>query len=209
MHASWNGIFNAEKILQFIATEDNVVPPREQIFRALSLPLEQVKVLIIGQDPYPTPGHAIGIAFGTAPGVRPLPKSLKNIFMELSQDLAIPEPIDGDLTAWIDQGVLLLNRVLTTTAGVTAAHKNKGWEEITDAIVDAVARRNAPLVAILWGKEAQKFAPIIGNDRCICSPHPSPLSAYRGFFGSRPFSRANKMLKEQGSSPVNWELPSA
>lgn len=183
-----------------------ILPDRPNVLRALQIPPSAVRVLIVGQDPYPTPGHAVGLAFSAElPPGEPLPKSLSNIYKEYSADLGLPVPTNGDLSSWIDQGVLLLNRVLTVAAGQAGSHRNIGWETITDAAVQQIAG-NAHLAAILWGKQAQQFAPIIGEHRCVMSPHPSPLSAYRGFFGSQPFSRANQILAEQGAAPINWDL---
>jgi len=169
------------------------LPAGTDVLRAFTYPFDEVKVLIVGQDPYPTPGHAMGLSFSVRPGVA-LPKSLINIFRELGDDIGCPAPTSGDLTAWSEQGVCLLNRVLTVRPGAPASHRGRGWEEVTQCAIDAlVARRRpdgsrAPLVAILWGKDAQSLAPRLGETPIIASPHPSPLSAYRGFFGSRPFS---------------------
>nr|WP_312178620.1 uracil-DNA glycosylase [Arthrobacter sp.] len=191
----------------------HILPAPANILRAFQRPLAEVKVLITGQDPYPTPGHAVGLSFSVDPGVRPLPRSLANIYKELSSDLGIPPAPHGDLGAWADQGVLLLNRALTVEAGAANSHRDRGWEAITDLAVRALAARRdpdgtrAPLVAILWGRQAQSLAPLLEGVPLIESPHPSPLSASRGFFGSRPFSRANQMLLAQGSAPVDWQLP--
>ena len=187
------------------------LPAGKDVLRAFTYPFDEVKVLIVGQDPYPTPGHAMGLSFSVRPGVA-LPKSLINIFRELGDDIGCPAPTSGDLTAWSEQGVCLLNRVLTVRPGAPASHRGRGWEEVTQCAIDAlVARRRpdgsrAPLVAILWGKDAQSLAPRLGETPIIASPHPSPLSAYRGFFGSRPFSRANALLDEQGARGVDWSL---
>ncbi|MBI8988218.1 uracil-DNA glycosylase [Corynebacterium sp. CCM 8863] len=182
------------------------LPAGTDVLRAFTYPFDEVKVLIVGQDPYPTQGHAMGLSFSTQPGVRPLPKSLANIFREYSEDLGFPMPVDGDLTPWSKQGVALFNRVLTVRPGAAASHRGKGWEEITEAAITALAERNRPLVAILWGRDAQNTQRFLGDTPCICSPHPSPLSAHRGFFGSRPFSRANEILTSQGAQPVDWRL---
>ncbi|HIW96597.1 MAG TPA: uracil-DNA glycosylase [Candidatus Corynebacterium gallistercoris] len=183
-----------------------ILPDRPNVLRALQVPPSAVRVLIVGQDPYPTPGHAVGLAFSAElPAGEPLPKSLNNIYKEYSSDLGLPVPTNGDLSPWIDQGVLLLNRVLTVSAGQAGSHRNIGWEAITDSAVGQIAG-NDHLAAILWGKQAQQFVPTIGEQRCVTSPHPSPLSAYRGFFGSRPFTRANAILSQQGADPVNWDL---
>ena len=185
------------------------LPEGERIFAAFQQPFEQVRVLIVGQDPYPTPGHPIGLCFAVDRGVRPLPKSLHNIFTEYVDDLGHPRPADGDLTPWVDQGVLLLNRALTVQPGRPASHRGRGWEEITARAIDALVERDRPLVALLWGRDARTLAPALGPANCIQSPHPSPLSASRGFFGSRPFSRANELLARHGAEPVDWRLPAA
>ncbi|MDX1621300.1 MAG: uracil-DNA glycosylase [Nitriliruptorales bacterium] len=183
------------------------LPSGDRVFAAFGMPLDEVKVLIVGQDPYPTPGHPIGLCFAVAPEVRPLPKSLQNIFREYQDDLGHPAPTTGDLTPWVEQGVMLLNRCLTVRAGQPASHRGKGWEEVTEAAIHALVDRGGPLVAILWGRDAQSLEPMLGDTPCITSPHPSPLSANRGFFGSRPFSRANELLVQQGGEPVDWRLP--
>jgi uracil-DNA glycosylase len=183
------------------------LPDGERIFAAFQQPFERVRVLIVGQDPYPTPGHPIGLCFSVAPDVRPLPKSLDNIFREYVDDLGHPRPATGDLTPWVDQGVLLLNRALTVQPGRPASHRGKGWEEVTGAAIEALLERDQPLIALLWGRDARDLAPTIGPANCVQSPHPSPLSASRGFFGSRPFSRANELLERHGAPPVDWRLP--
>jgi uracil-DNA glycosylase len=190
----------------FLRSEPAYLPPGDDILRAFQDPFDEVKVLIVGQDPYPTPGHAMGLSFSTRPGVRPLPRSLANIFRELADDLGVPAPTDGDLSPWSHQGVLLLNRVLTVRPGKAASHRGKGWEEVTEAAIRALAERDTPLVAILWGRDAQTAGRFLGDAPRIESPHPSPLSASRGFFGSRPFSRANELLKSVGAEPVDWRL---
>ncbi len=205
------------KVLTFLAAEEagghQLLPPPSNVLRAFRQPLAEVKVLIVGQDPYPTPGHAVGLSFSVEPHVRPLPRSLVNIYRELESDLGIPPRIHGDLSAWADQGVLLLNRVLTVRAGAAGSHRGKGWEEITTAAVTALASRKAAdgsrmaLVAVLWGKEAEGVRPLLAGAPAVSSAHPSPLSASRGFFGSRPFSRVNQLLREQGALDVTWELP--
>jgi uracil-DNA glycosylase len=183
-------------------------PPGARILRAFEQPLDDVHALIVGQDPYPTPGHAVGLSFSVAETVRPLPRSLQNIFRELQQDIGCPAPSTGDLSAWTTRGVMLLNRVLTVRQGEPGSHRGKGWEEITGAAIDAlVARPDAPLVAILWGRDAQSLAPQLPDVPVIASAHPSPMSADRGFFGSRPFSRANALLDELGADPIDWSLP--
>lgn len=183
------------------------LPAGDRVLRAFTQPFDEVRVLIVGQDPYPTPGHAVGLSFSVAPGVRPLPRSLANIYQEYCQDLGLPRPTDGDLSPWSREGVLLLNRVLTVTAGLPASHRGRGWEAVTDQAIDALVARRQPLVAILWGRDAQSLQSRLGSVPVIASAHPSPLSAGRGFFGSRPFSRANALLVEQGAAPVNWQLP--
>jgi uracil-DNA glycosylase len=183
-------------------------PPGARIMRAFEQPLDDVRALIVGQDPYPTPGHAVGLSFSVAETVRPLPRSLQNIFRELQQDTGCPAPSTGDLSAWTTRGVMLLNRVLTVRQGEPGSHRGQGWEEITGAAIDAlVARPDAPLVAILWGRDAQSLAAQLPDVPVIASAHPSPMSADRGFFGSRPFSRANALLDELGADPIDWSLP--
>lgn len=183
------------------------LPAGDHVLRAFQRPLADVRVLIVGQDPYPTPGHAIGLSFAVDEHVRPLPRSLANIYRELDADLGIPPAEHGDLSAWSDQGVLLLNRVLTVAPGVPAAHRGWGWERVTEHAIQVLAARDEPLVAILWGKDASTLRPMLGDAAIITSPHPSPLSANRGFFGSRPFSRANEMLAQRGSEPIDWRIP--
>lgn len=184
-------------------------PGGDRVFAALALPFDAVRVLILGQDPYPTPGHAIGLAFAVERGVRPLPPSLVNIHAEYTADLGLPAPAHGDLSAWVDQGVLLLNRCLTVRHGAPGSHRGRGWEEVTDAIVAALAARSAPLVAILWGRDAQQLSPRLraGGAAVLTAPHPSPLSAHRGFLGSRPFTGANAALTAAGAAPIDWTLP--
>lgn len=183
------------------------LPAGENILRAFTRPLSDVKVLIVGQDPYPTPGHPIGLSFAVDRSVSPLPRSLINIYRELHSDLGITPPAHGDLSAWADQGVMLLNRVLTVRPGAPASHRGKGWETVTDHAITELARRGGPLVAILWGRQAQELSTLLGDVPTIASPHPSPLSASRGFFGSAPFSRANAILRDLGARPVDWSLP--
>jgi uracil-DNA glycosylase len=184
----------------------DVLPAAENVLRVFTRPLESVRVVIVGQDPYPTPGHPIGLSFAVDPGVRPLPRSLSNIYRELHDDVGVTPPPHGDLSQWANQGVLLLNRVLTVGAGEAGSHRRRGWEAVTDQAVRALVARNLPLVAILWGRDAQALAPLFGTTPLIESAHPSPLSARRGFFGSRPFSRANALLAEQGAVGVDWSL---
>ena len=182
------------------------LPPGPDVLRAFTFPMVEVKVLIVGQDPYPTPGHAMGLSFSVASGVRPLPRSLANIVAEYGADLGYPAPASGDLTAWAQRGVLLLNRVLTVRAGAPASHRGKGWEEVTECAIRALVARDQPLVAILWGRDAATLTPMLTGCPVIASAHPSPLSANRGFFGSRPFSRANELLAAAGAEPVDWRL---
>lgn len=182
------------------------LPAGQHVLRAFERPLDDVRVLIVGQDPYPTPGHAVGLSFSVAPDVRPVPRSLVNIYQELQSDLGLPRPSSGDLTPWAEQGVLLLNRVLTVQPGKPASHRGKGWETVTAQAISALVARGGPLVAILWGRDARNLVPHLGGIPAIESPHPSPLSAHAGFFGSRPFSRANELLAQQGAAPVDWSL---
>jgi uracil-DNA glycosylase len=190
-----------------LAAGRSYLPAGPQVLRAFTRPLDQVRVLIVGQDPYPTPGHPVGLSFSVAPEVRPVPGSLQNIYAELQADLGIPPAANGDLTPWFDQGVLLLNRVLTVQPGRSGSHRGRGWEQVTACAIEALAARGGPLVAILWGRDAQSLIPMLGSVPHIASPHPSPLSARSGFFGSRPFSRANQLLLRQGGQPINWALP--
>ncbi|WFB11467.1 uracil-DNA glycosylase [Streptomyces sp. LX-29] len=190
-----------------IAAGRTYLPAGQNVLRAFQQPFDEVRVLIVGQDPYPTPGHAVGLSFSVAPEVQPLPGSLENIFRELHTDLGLDRPANGDLTPWTRQGVLLLNRALTTAPRRPAAHRGKGWEEVTEQAIRALAARGRPLVSILWGRDARNLRPLLGGLPCIESAHPSPMSADRGFFGSRPFSRANDLLAQQGSQPVEWRLP--
>ncbi|ALJ21237.1 uracil-DNA glycosylase [Microbacterium sp. No. 7] len=182
------------------------LPAGNNVLRAFARPLAEVKVLIVGQDPYPTPGHPIGLSFAVDAHVRPLPRSLANIYQELHADLGIAPAPHGDLSAWSDQGVMLLNRVLTVRPGAPASHRGWGWEKVTEHAIRVLVARQRPLVAILWGRDAANLAPLLGGTPRITSPHPSPLSASRGFFGSRPFSRANAMLEQQGAAPVDWRV---
>lgn len=183
------------------------IPAGDRVLRAFSHPFDDVKVLIVGQDPYPTPGHSVGLSFAVDANVRPLPRSLNNIYREYADDLGLPAPEHGDLEAWARAGVLLLNRVLTVAPGEPASHRRKGWEEVTERAIEALVERDRPLVAILWGRQAQSLQPVLGRTPTIASAHPSPLSASRGFFGSRPFSRANDELARLGAEPVDWRLP--
>ncbi|MFE5663158.1 uracil-DNA glycosylase [Streptomyces niveus] len=190
-----------------IAAGRTYLPAGPNVLRAFQQPFDDVRILIVGQDPYPTPGMAIGLSFAVAPDVRNLPGSLENIFLEMHRDIGTPRPSNGDLTPWARQGVLLLNRALTTAPRKPAAHRGKGWEEVTEQAIRALVARDKPLVSILWGRDARNLRPLLGDLPAIESAHPSPMSADRGFFGSRPFSRANDLLIGQGSPPVDWQLP--
>src|ERR1700726_3043673 len=192
-----------------IAAGRRYLPAGENVLRAFKQPFADVRVLIVGQDPYPTPGHAVGLSFSVAADVRPLPRSLENIFAEYAQDLGYPAPSSGDLTPWAERGVMLLNRVLTVRPGNPASHRGKGWEAVTECAIRALVAREQPLVAGLWGRDASTLKPMLEGSDCMAieSPHPSPLSASRGFFGSRPFSRANELLKKVGADPIDWRLP--
>jgi uracil-DNA glycosylase len=182
------------------------LPAGAHILRAFQYPLDDVRVLIVGQDPYPTPGHPIGLAFAVDRHVRPVPRSLANIYTELKADLGVQPPAHGDLTPWSEHGIMLLNRVLTVQAGMAGSHRRRGWEAVTECAIRSLVARDKPLVAILWGRDAANLKPLLGHTPVIESAHPSPLSASRGFFGSRPFSRANELLVAQGAAPVDWSL---
>lgn len=190
-----------------VAAGRGYLPGGPHVLRAFEQPLDEVRVLVVGQDPYPTPGHPIGLSFAVAPDVRPIPRSLVNIYTELQSDLGVPAPTSGDLTPWAERGVLLLNRVLTVRPGTPASHRGKGWEQVTDCAIDALVARGGPLVAILWGRDARSLRSRLDGIPCVESPHPSPLSARSGFFGSRPFSRVNHLLEQQGAPPLDWSLP--
>jgi uracil-DNA glycosylase len=190
-----------------VAAGRRYLPAGENVLRAFKQPFADVRVLIVGQDPYPTPGHPVGLSFSVAPEVKRLPASLVNIFREYSDDLGYPAPSNGDLTPWSERGVLLLNRVLTVAPGQPGSHRGKGWEEVTEQAIRALAARDAPLVAILWGRDARTLVPLLDGVPSVESAHPSPYSAASGFFGSRPFSRANKLLAQRGAEPVDWKLP--
>ncbi len=190
-----------------LAAGRTYLPAGDAVLRAFTRPLEEVRVLVVGQDPYPTPGHPMGLSFSVQPDVRPLPRSLDNIFRELVDDLGVPKPTCGDLSPWADRGVMLLNRVLTVRAGAPASHRGNGWEAVTDRAIAALVERGGPLVAVLWGRDAQTLAPALGDVPVVRSAHPSPLSAHGGFFGSRPFSRVNELLAAQGAHPIDWRLP--
>lgn len=217
VHPTWVPVLDSERealaaLGDFLRAEGVAgrpwLPAGDAILRAFSTPIEDVRVLIVGQDPYPTPGHPIGLSFAVAPDVRPLPRSLQNIYRELVDDLGVDRPTSGDLTPWTQRGVMLLNRVLTVQAGEPGSHRGKGWESFTEcAIRGLVERPDSPLVAILWGRDAQSLEPMLQDTPVIASAHPSPMSADRGFFGSRPFSRANELLEELGDEPIDWSLP--
>lgn len=189
-----------------VAAGRTYLPAGENVLRAFNQPFQDVKVLIVGQDPYPTPGHAVGLSFSVAPDVRPLPGSLINIYRELTDDLGVPPPPNGDLTPWTRRGVLLLNRCLTVAPRHPASHRGKGWEEVTEQAIRALAARGTPMAAILWGRDARNLRPMLNPVPCVESAHPSPMSATRGFFGSRPFSKVNELLVRQGAEPVDWSL---
>ena len=216
MHPEWSAALAPagaalDRARAFLAAERArgaaYMPGDAVVLRAFARPPADVKVLILGQDPYPTPGHPMGLAFSVDAAVRPVPRSLANVFRELADDVGVPAPSTGDLSAWSDQGVLLLNRVLTVEPGRPGSHRGKGWEGVTEQAVRALVARGRPLVAVLWGREAQALRPLLGDVPVVESVHPSPLSASRGFFGSRPFSRVNQLLTEQGADPVDWRLP--
>lgn len=191
-----------------VAEGRSYLPAGPHILRAFQQPFDDVRVLIVGQDPYPTPGHAVGLSFSVAPEVRPLPGSLINIFSELQADLGLPAPSNGDLTPWTQQGVLLLNRALTTAPKKPGAHRDKGWEPITEQAIRALVARGKPMTAILWGRDARNLRPLLGSSvPAVESAHPSPMSASSGFFGSRPFSRTNSMLQQMSAQPIDWRLP--
>jgi uracil-DNA glycosylase len=190
-----------------LAAGRRYLPSGQNVLRAFGQPFGEVRVLIMGQDPYPTPGHAVGLSFSVPPELRRLPPSLLNIFREYGSDLGLPTPVSGDLAPWTERGVLLLNRVLTVQPGRPGSHRGRGWEEVTEQAIRALAARGTPLVAILWGRDARSLAPLLDGVPLVESAHPSPNSADRGFFGSRPFSRANRLLEQQGAPPVDWKLP--
>jgi uracil-DNA glycosylase len=190
-----------------LAAGRSYLPAGDAILRAFERPLAEVRVLVVGQDPYPTPGHPIGLSFAVARDVRPLPGSLRNIYAELRTDVGVEPPPHGDLTAWTEQGVMLLNRVLTVRPGESASHRGRGWEAVTERAIEVIAARGGALAAILWGRDAQSLKGMLGPVPWVESAHPSPLSASRGFFGSRPFTRINQLLVDQGGAPVDWSLP--
>jgi uracil-DNA glycosylase len=196
-----------DRLRDEVAAGRGYLPAGEQVLRAFTTPFDDVRVLIVGQDPYPTPGHPIGLSFAVERHVRPLPRSLANIYRELADDLGIAPAEHGDLTAWSDRGVMLLNRVLTVRPGEPGSHRGLGWERVTDAAIGALAARGGPLVAVLWGRQAATVRPLLAGVPVVESAHPSPLSASRGFFGSKPFSETNRLLQEQGAAAIDWRLP--
>jgi uracil-DNA glycosylase len=215
VHPSWLPAFGlaadalydiAQRLETERATGITHAPDRTDVFRAFRVPIESVRVVIVGQDPYPTPGHAVGLAFSTNRNVRPLPRSLENIYAELRDDLGVEPAEHGDLSRWADQGVLLLNTSLTVRQGEAGSHRSWPWKEVTGAALEALAERGGPLVAVLWGRDAQWAVPLLNGVELIESAHPSPLSARRGFFGSRPFSRVNDLLAAQGAPPIDWRI---
>ena len=183
------------------------LPSGDNVLRAFRQPMDHVRVLIVGQDPYPTPDHPVGLSFSVDQAVRPLPRSLANIYRELVDDVDVPTPTSGDLSPWADRGVLLLNRVLTVSPGKPGSHRGKGWEQVTAHAISALVQRDQPLVAVLWGRDAQTLTPLLGSTPIVASVHPSPLSAHGGFFGSKPFSRVNEHLISLGAAPIDWALP--
>lgn len=188
------------------AAQRGYFPSGDRVLRAFQQPMSSVRVLIVGQDPYPTPGHAIGLSFAVDREVRPIPRSLQNIYRELNDDLGIAPCEHGDLSRWAQQGVMLLNRSLTVQPGKPASHRGRGWEAVTECAIRALAERGGPLVAILWGNDARRCRQFMPNVPAIESAHPSPLSASRGFFGSHPFSRANELLVQHGALPIDWRV---
>ena len=182
------------------------LPAGDRVLRAFTRPFDDVRVLVVGQDPYPTPGHAVGLSFSVEPEVRPVPRSLANIYRELVADLGVAPPGTGDLSPWADRGVLLLNRVLTVSPGRPGSHRGQGWEAVTEQAIRALVARDRPLVAVLWGRDAQSLTSMLGSTPIVASAHPSPLSASGGFFGSRPFSRVDELLARQGADPIDWSL---
>jgi uracil-DNA glycosylase len=210
MHPSWQAALAGhrdllDRIEAKVLGDSQITPPVGQVMRAFELPIEQVRVLIVGQDPYPTPGHAIGLSFAVAPEVTPLPRSLQNIMRELRDDLGKSVSNAGNLQLWASRGVMLLNRHLSTSSGESAAHFDAGWAQFTDAAIRALNRaRGNKLVAVLWGNEAISLRSLLPDAQVLTSPHPSPLSARKGFFGSKPFSRANEALRFVGEAEIDW-----
>lgn len=219
IHHSWQKVLTPtfeqnyfQSLIAFVKEEyqkfpENVFPKKSQIFRAFdACHFDHLKVVILGQDPYPTKGHAHGLCFSCDANVRPLPKSLQNIFKELEDDLGMKAPTDGDLNFWAEQGILLLNAILTVREGHPLSHAHKGWEQFTDDVIQVINQHKTGVVFILWGAPAQKKGSIIDETKhfVLRAPHPSPLSAYRGFFGSKPFSKVNEVLKKMGKGEVAW-----
>lgn len=216
VHESWLACLSGHEkslasVVAFLNFERSAgrdfLPSANVVLRALSMPVVEVRVLVLGQDPYPTPGSAVGWSFAVAPDVSPLPASLRNIFTELVGDLSVSMPASGDLTPWANQGVLLLNRVLTVEPRKPESHRGHGWEAVTLAVVRDLVLTSPGFVALLWGKSAATLASELGDTPVLRSAHPSPLSAHRGFFGSRPFSWANRELARLGREPIDWSLP--
>ncbi len=214
VHASWLPALEPvglelDAVLARVRAEEDagasVLPPADVRLRALAAPLDGVRVLVVGQDPYPTPGHAVGWSFSAPPGTSPLPASLRNLLRELADDRGV-RATSGDLSPWVGRGVMLLNRVLTVRAGESASHRRLGWQAVTDAVVGALAARDAPLVSVLWGRDAQAVAPLLAGTAVVTGVHPSPLSASRGFFGSRPFGAVDAALVAQGGPAMDWSL---
>lgn len=195
-----------ERLRAGTAAGRRYLPAGDRVLRAFQRPFDDVRVLIVGQDPYPTPGHPVGLAFSVERDVRPVPRSLGNIYRELHDDLGLDPAEHGDLSSWADQGIMLLNRVLTVSPGQPGSHRGWGWERVTEHAISALVARRRPLVAILWGSQARSLTPLLGETPRVESPHPSPLSASRGFFGSRPFSKADALLERQGAAPVDWRV---
>jgi uracil-DNA glycosylase len=210
MHPSWQQALAGqrdllEQIESNVSTDAAVAPALPMVMRAFEQPVDSVRVLLVGQDPYPGPGHAIGLSFAVAPEVSPLPRSLQNMMRELRDDLGKDVSNGGDLQRWSSQGVMLLNRHLTTSSGTSAAHFDAGWARFTDAAISVLNRaRGRKLVAILWGNEAIALQRLLTDVQVVSSAHPSPLSARRGFFGSKPFSKTNEALKFVGEQPIDW-----
>lgn len=215
MHPTWQAaLAEAKPLLESIeakldlhleARGGEIVPPKQFVMRAFEQPLDEIRVLIVGQDPYPTAGHAIGLSFAVNTDVKPLPRSLKNILIELKDDLGKTVTAEGDLSKWSEQGVLLLNRHLTTDLADAGAHTDIGWAAFTDKVINVLNRKlGRKLVAILWGAQAQQLSGALCDCTVLTSAHPSPLSARRGFFGSKPFSRANEALSQVGELPIDW-----
>jgi len=188
--------------IEALLVDKNFLPAHESVMKAFSLDLDKCKVLLVGQDPYPGEDHAMGLSFSVTAIVKKIPATLRNIFKELESDLDTSQPTNGDLTYWHEQGVVLLNRTLTCEAGVSNSHTNFGWSQITDRCAQVLGQRG--VVAILWGKNAAELAQFFPAEKVISSAHPSPLSAYRGFFGSKPFSRANEILERDGKTGIIW-----